>query len=275
VTRTRTTLDRIEDYYDAAPRSTCRVEEHGPLTLFVSRGAGWPYYARPRRGWSKPVTVDHMRAMRARQRALGVPEAVEWVAEVTPALRAAAEGAGLLVHEHPLLVLDGSAWRPAPTPAGFEVRLVGAEDPDLALMRSVATLAFDVPGGAIGPVGRAELATVAGAAGRATLADLRDRLRRGLTVMAAAHDAEGPLAVGSHLPVGAVTEVAGVGTLPAARRRGLAAAVTSELVRRALGGGAEIVFLSAADDDVARLYSRLGFRRLATALIAEAPPPVR
>jgi ribosomal protein S18 acetylase RimI-like enzyme len=213
--------------------------------------------------------------MRARQRALGVPEAVEWVAEVTPALRAPAEGAGLLVHEHPLLVLDGSAWRPAPTPAGFEVRLLDAEDPDLALVRSVATLAFDIPGGAIGPVGRAELAIVAGAAGGATLADLRDRLRRGLTVMAAAHDAEGPLAVGSHLPVGAVTEVAGVGTLPAARRRGLAAAVTSELVRRALGGGAEIVFLSAADDDVARLYGRLGFRRLATAHIAEAPPPVR
>lgn len=31
----------------------------------------------------------------------------------------------------------------------------------------------------------------------------------------------------------------------------------------------ELVFLSAGDDDVARVYARLGFRRIGTALIAE------
>jgi hypothetical protein len=31
------------------------------------------------------------------------------------------------------------------------------------------------------------------------------------------------------------------------------------------------VFLSAGDDDIARIYARLGFRRFATALIAEPP----
>ena len=31
----------------------------------------------------------------------------------------------------------------------------------------------------------------------------------------------------------------------------------------------ETVFLSAADDDVARIYARLGFRHIAAALIAE------
>ncbi len=54
------TLERIEDYYDTVPRSVCRVEEHGPLTLFVNRGAGWPYYARPRRGWPERVTAAHV-----------------------------------------------------------------------------------------------------------------------------------------------------------------------------------------------------------------------
>ena len=57
----------------------------------------------------------------------------------------------------------------------------------------------------------------------------------------------------------------GVGTLPAARRRGIAAAVTGRLVEHARERGADIVFLSAADDGVARLYERLGFRRIGTA----------
>ena len=35
-------------------------------------------------------------------------------------------------------------------------------------------------------------------------------------------------------------------------------------------GGAEVVFLSAGSDDVARLYSRLGFTRVGTAGLAEA-----
>jgi ribosomal protein S18 acetylase RimI-like enzyme len=107
----------------------------------------------------------------------------------------------------------------------------------------------------------------------AGVADLRARLRAGRMVLAAAYDGGGPLAVGGHQPVGAVTEIAGVGTLPAARRRGLAAAVTSALVRDALDRGIEVVFLSAADEDVARVYRRLGFTPVATAMIAEPPVP--
>ena len=57
----------------------------------------------------------------------------------------------------------------------------------------------------------------------------------------------------------------GVGTLPSARRRGIGVALTGRLVEDARGRGAAIVFLSAADDDVARLYERLGFRRIGTA----------
>src|SRR4051794_6288286 len=101
MTVVRTTLlERIEDYYDAVPRTGGRAEQHGPLTLFVNGGAGWPYYARPRRGWPHPATAAHVRTVRARQRKLGMPEAFEWVAEVAPALAPAAREAGLLVHEH-------------------------------------------------------------------------------------------------------------------------------------------------------------------------------
>jgi ribosomal protein S18 acetylase RimI-like enzyme len=268
-----TTLERIEQYYDAVPRSACRAEDHGPLTLFVNRRRGWPYYARPRRDRPAPVSAEHVRRVRARQRALGVPEAFEWVAEVTPTLRAAAAEAGLAVREHPLLALDRAAWPPLPPPPGVTVRLAGPRSTDLPLLRSVATLAFGEPGTAAGPVGRRELLAAAAAVPEAGVSDTRERLRAGLTVIAAAYDEEGPLAVGSHQPVGGVTEIAGVGTLPAARRRGLAAAVTGELVRDALERGLEVVFLTAADEEVARIYRRLGFGRIATALIAEPPPP--
>jgi GNAT superfamily N-acetyltransferase len=97
----------------------------------------------------------------------------------------------------------------------------------------------------------------------------RARTLRGLTITAVAVDADGPLAVGSHQPVGDVTEIVGVGTLPVARRRGLGAAVTSRLVDDAHGRGVEIVFLSAGSEDIARAYARLGFRRIGTACIAE------
>ena len=88
-----------------------------------------------------------------------------------------------------------------------------------------------------------------------------------------AEDLDGPVASGVHQPVGDTTEVVGVATLPSARRRGLGAAVTAALVAHATASALDLVFLSAASDDVARIYERLGFRRVARAGIADAPAP--
>ena len=52
--------------------------------LFVKEGPGWPYYARPIPGAGVP-TADEIAAVRARQRDLGVPEALEWIHEIGPA----------------------------------------------------------------------------------------------------------------------------------------------------------------------------------------------
>jgi predicted GNAT family acetyltransferase len=56
-------------------------------------------------------------------------------------------------------------------------------------------------------------------------------------------------------------EVVGVVTRNDRRRRGVAATVTSELVRRHFEGGGDFVFLDAAHDDAAKVYERLGFTR--------------
>ncbi|MFD9046796.1 GNAT family N-acetyltransferase [Streptomyces zaomyceticus] len=245
-------LKRIETYYDAVPRSSARAEEFGPLTLFVREGDGWPYYARPALGNGGEVSASDVERVRARQRELGAPEAFEWVAETSPGLRAAVEASGLTVHEHPLMVLEGDGLA-VPEPGGVTVRMVGAGDPALPSAVAAPYAAFGAEPSP-GDVSR-----------------VADRITAGLTRVAAALDASGgALSAGQHQPVGAVSEVVGVGTVPAARRRGLGLAVTAALVADARARGVELVFLSASDADVARLYGRLGFRTVATALIAEA-----
>nr|WP_240929743.1 GNAT family N-acetyltransferase [Streptomyces coryli] len=60
--------------------------------------------------------------------------------------------------------------------------------------------------------------------------------------------------------------------MPSARRRGLGAAVTVALVEHARECGVRTVFLAYAQDAVARIYARLGFRAAgATLLIANQP----
>ncbi|MGR4879113.1 GNAT family N-acetyltransferase [Streptomyces sp. LARHCF249] len=261
------TLSELERYYDTVPRvGGARAEDFGPLTLFVQEGDGWQYYARPALGGPAATAADVERVL-ARQRELKVPESFEWVAETSPSLRAAAEAAGLHVHAHPLMVLDPSA---APVPAHADVRLLEAGDPLLAAAVTVPALAFAAPGTAIGEAGPAELAAATADPGaEARRARVSGMLASGRTALAAAVRDGVVLCSGQYNPVGDVAEVVGVGTLPSARRQGLALAVTAALVAQALERGARTVFLSAGDEDVARVYARIGFRHVGTALIAE------
>jgi predicted GNAT family acetyltransferase len=75
-----------------------------------------------------------------------------------------------------------------------------------------------------------------------------------------------------HNPVGEVSEVVGVSTVPSARRQGWAARVSEALVADAYALGVRTVFLSAAGDDVARIYRRVGFVDIGTVCAAELPP---
>ena len=263
----RSLLDRIEAYYDAVPRADSRPETLGPLTLFVADRPGFRWYARPSLG-ADGITADDVAAMRRRQRALGQPESFEWVAEITPSLAAAARRAGLVVSELPLMVLDPAAARRPPAPAGVELRLVRPDD-DLARIDAVARIGFAVGGTAVGQLGVTALAGQAAEASPALLTKQRERLVTGRTVSAVALVGGDPVSVGSHQPVGEVSEVVGVATLPAMRRRGIGAAVTGLLVADAVGRGVETLFLSAGSDEIARVYERAGFRRVGTACIAE------
>jgi ribosomal protein S18 acetylase RimI-like enzyme len=263
-------IELIDAFCDAVPRRRARADEYGPLVLFVPAGPGWPYYARPRRGPRTPVTAAGIRTVRARQRELIIPESFEWIEQIAPEMSAAAADAGLEVQPHPLMVLAGPPQVP-PVPAGISVRVVAPWDPELDRIWAVPTVAFGHPGTEVGPgggSGPAERDKIAADYDAGTIAILRERLRSGQSVLAAAFGPDGPVAAGSCQAVDGVAEITGVGVLPADRRQGLGAAVTALLARDALERGVQTVFLSASDNAVARVYARIGFYRIGTAVMA-------
>lgn len=257
------TLQRVEQYYDTAPRSDARVEEIGSLTLFVGTGP-WSYHARPRLGGTVVDPRDVQRACE-RMRALGVPQAFEWVAETARSMRAAVARSGLSIVDGPLLVVADPV--DVMLPGGVRLFLVGADDPRLGDYLHLAARAS------------AETAD-SQALGRPTpnptesaVGHLRTRIADGRTVFMAATSGDRLLAVGSHNPVvvgeDVISEIVGVGTLPDYRGRGLAAAITAALVADA-AQECSLVFLSAGDDDSARAYERVGFAQVGTACLASS-----
>jgi GNAT superfamily N-acetyltransferase len=260
-------LDCVERYFAAAPLRDARIEPAGGLDVPIGP-ASWPYPARPRPG-AEAVTVDDVRRAIALQDEAGLPVSLEWVCERSPEVAAAARATGLVVEELPLLV----AADPVELllPPGVRLYVVGADDPELPRYERVAAIAFAHPGG------RADVRVApldASPEAVARTAVLRERIADGRTVLMVAVEDGEPVAVGSHHPVDVdgdeVSEVTGVATLPRLRGRGLGAALASALVAHARET-AELVFLTAGDDDVARVYERVGFARLATAAVAEPP----
>ena len=207
--------------------------------------------------------------MRARQRELGVPEAFEWVDEATPGLLTVARGAGLIVLEAPLMVLGTGRWRTPEPPTSVRVRMLDAQDPALGAALAVPQIAFAAPGTQPGDAGIAERDAAAAELPAGELARIAGRIRDGLTQIAAAETDDGPICSGMHQPVAEVTEIVGVGTLPYARRQGLGGLVTGCLVQDARERAAEVIFLAAGSEEIARVYGRLGFERIGTSCIAE------
>jgi ribosomal protein S18 acetylase RimI-like enzyme len=256
-------LTAIETYYDAVPRAAARAEEIGPFSLFVNPGPGWSFYARPSLGATRLRATDVQR-VRARQRELGLHESFEWVAETTPTLADAAVESGLSVTCHPLMLLRTHLRVELD---GVRIRLA-TENDDLALFNAIAQVAFNHAGTASGRAGL-DAARQRVEHDPSSLAFQQERIRTGRTITAVANVDNEPVGVGSHQPIGSVTEVVGVGVLPSFRRRGIAAALTSHLVSEAAQRDVHTIFLSAGDETIGHVYERVGFERIGTACIAE------
>lgn len=265
-------LGRIERFYDTVPRRFATVEEHGPFTLFLGEPGGWVYYARPRLGGSGPFDAAAVAGALARQSERGLPAAIEWVHETTPDLLAAVRDVeALRIHEIPLMALPrGADATPVPRPDGVTVRVVEPDEPGcggtLAAARAVADVGFAAGGTAPGEAGTAARE----AAMRPPQQRVIDLLGEGALLVAVAESAqEGVLATGRATPVDGVAELVGIATLPAARRRGIGAAIAAVLAGELQARGTGTIFLTASSPEVARVYARVGFVRVGTGFTAE------
>ncbi|MGB8649333.1 MAG: GNAT family N-acetyltransferase [Mycobacteriales bacterium] len=262
--RSAAELADVDRYCDAVPRSAATVEDFGSLRLFVPTAQSFhSWYARP--SGAGPVTPDDLRAVLARQRELGLPQSLEWVQGRPSGLEQLAADTGLHVQRHPLLV--ASREELIPFEPQIRVRLVRPDD-DLARVEAVATVAFRQGGTEIG-TGGVESLDSAVDPDPERLALRAARVAAGHPTLVAAFVDGVPVARGSHTLIGDVTEITGVATLPAFRRQGLGSAVTAVLAEDAVRRGARLVWLSATDDAVARIYSTLGFREVGVACVAD------
>jgi ribosomal protein S18 acetylase RimI-like enzyme len=265
-------LGVLDRYLDAAPRSAADVVPIGPFSVFVTRGP-WGYYARPTLPVRGPFSVDEVEAAMIAQRARAQSIAFEWIVDTAPGLSHACASAGLVVTERPLLV-----WQPGdvadPHPRQHDVVVLPASSPQLVDHRRVAHLAFANGGQAIGAAGPNERDLLPNDPD--AVAWSRSRIASGHTIAVAAIDpVDGVIGVGSAQPVTladntVVAELVGIAVLPTHRRRGIAHEITSALITACEERGAELLLLSAADAGVARIYERVGFRRVAT--FADASP---
>lgn len=259
-----TTLTRIEAHYDSSPRASADAEAHGPFTVFVARPESrWPYYARPRfDGSGRPVDASDVESLAAYQDELGVPRALEWVHDISPTVADAARAAGWEVDLCPLLALSHDAVVAPREDLG--VTMLAADDARLALVLAAVNAGFGgvEPGPELPDVSR----------DRQTIEAGQTRVAGAFTGLGLAAGALGvALGGGSHLPRGTATELVGIAVIPSARRRGLGAAIAQTLAADARAAGVETIFLSAADDAVARVYERVGFVRVGTAGMATGP----
>jgi predicted GNAT family acetyltransferase len=69
-----------------------------------------------------------------------------------------------------------------------------------------------------------------------------------------------PAGTGSALPARGAAEIAGIGTAPAFRGRGIGSAVTARLAVDLFAGGTGLAWLTAGGEGPGRVYRRLGFR---------------
>jgi ribosomal protein S18 acetylase RimI-like enzyme len=258
-------LADIERYYDAVPRPAATTEEVGPFTLFLAReGTGWDFYARPRLGLTEPLTAEHVRLLFDRQVELGQPRNLEWVHQTTPTLLpavrnalggAASAGAHVELEECPLLVLPPDVAVTSDD-SGVTTKVLNPDDPDLAMVTGAVHAGFEGSDEVLErPVGkRPEL------------------IRDGLLVVVGAYDEQGRVAGGgSAAPRGGAAELMGIGVPPFARKRGIGTAITRALVSAVRDRGVSTVLLSAASDDAASIYRKVGFVDIGTACILEMP----
>jgi ribosomal protein S18 acetylase RimI-like enzyme len=235
-------LRRIDRYLNTVPVWRCDVLHVGSFDAFLNRGGGHPFlsYARPARPVGGDIIGDVETVRRAFLDRSYLPR-WEYIDDLAPGLTAALVDAGFPAPDmRPLMVLK--TLQRTRIPHGIDLRVV-TEDEELLAAASVQRRGFGVPDE------------------DDEAFDLKNLVAAGARVICAFSNGQ-PVAAGVHTPVEGVTELAGIATLEDHRCRGIGAALTAALALDGQNQGCELVFLSAGDEDVARIYRRAGFETI-------------
>jgi GNAT superfamily N-acetyltransferase len=235
-------LRRVQAAIRAAAGMPREVVDLGPFELYYEpqRSVRWFTYAIPQDD-ARPDAADVARIVEASTARERIPR-VEYLPAVAPAVEDALLAGGFALElRGPLMTCAEPVA--APEVSGLTLELLdrsGPPEPIAAYMRVQRAAFGDDPGDPEGDVAAF-------------------RKRAGGTNLLALIDGE-PAATGTLLhPQLGCAEVVGIGTLPAFRGRGVAAAVTAELTRRAFAVGAELAFLTPGGDEAQRIYARAGY----------------
>jgi GNAT superfamily N-acetyltransferase len=252
---------RFEDYQRRAAALAYETVEQPPFVLYFHPRDPMRFfnYAHP----LAPVGGDLSEPL-ARLKATFIAHQrlprFEFVEEYAPELPAALRAAGFEEEgRYQLMVCTRQTYRPAPAIPGLEIVLLGPESPaaDIRAYIEVQQRAYEEDASETVSEDRVD--------------DFRQR-REGTGHAYLARLDGVPCCVGAYMsPVDGLTELAGIGTLPGYRRRGLASALTARAAEDAFAGGVEIPFLTAADADAGRVYERIGFLPYATGLAYAVP----
>jgi ribosomal protein S18 acetylase RimI-like enzyme len=173
----------------------------------------------------------------------------EFTESLWPTLPEALEEAGLRLEvRHPMLLCSPADFQPYQASA-VQVRLLCAEDQTkiLSTYLWVRNQGFDQEFAAEPPTEK-------------EITELREQIENGSIRCALANLNGTPAGVGVTMPMLGICELVGVATLPALRRRGVAATLCTFLLKDHFEGGGDLVWLSAGDAIAQATYERIGFR---------------
>ena len=241
-------LERIQAQMRTVARRQYEAVRVPPFTLFFHATDPLPYfnYAIPDGPASGDLTapLDRLEAeFHARRR---VPR-FEFVEACAPRLAAALEAHGFALESRPqLMVCPRGEERAAPAVSGLEVATLDTATAlgEFVLFLEVQRRAFGLPSTRIPSDDEA--------------LSLRETLGDGFAFLA--RIAGEPVATAMiQPPHGGLTELVGVSTLEAFRRRGIGGFLSFAAVRAAFDRGVSLAFLSAADARAGRVYEAAGF----------------
>ncbi|MFZ0666206.1 MAG: GNAT family N-acetyltransferase [Acidimicrobiales bacterium] len=240
-----TVLERIGGYVRRYAEQQREVERTGPFLATFGRHSNGPYlnYAVPDDG-AVPTRTDIERLVSLYEERDLRPR-VELVRSLSPSADFELRQSGFeLDGSFPLMACTSESMRQVVHPGSVRI-VLGYTKNDIRGILEVRRQVFEEPD-------------------RVTQAEVT-RTRYGIdsgAIAAMAVDSSTGEGLGSGeslVPYDGVTELTSIGVLESHRRRGIGASLTAALTRAALAAGADIVYLTAANEEGARIYDQVGY----------------